>query len=75
MSTIEPDLIDQLISGVEQVKDSNKPFTSKIAEMDRQVDVYTSRSLQRKARGVDLKPASVPEFRVESDRGLGGPSL
>ena len=72
MSTIEPDLIDQLISGVEQVKDSNKPFTSKIAEMDRLVDVYTSRSLERKARGVDLKPASVPEFRVESDRGLGG---
>src|SRR6266566_3210014 len=66
MSTLEPDLIDQLIFGIEEVKASDKPFTSKIAEMDRLVDVYTSRSLDY------YMTSPAPDFSGAPERAPGG---
>jgi hypothetical protein len=51
MSTREPDSIQQLLSRVQQVKRSNEPFISKIAEMDHLIDVYASRPPARYSTG------------------------
>ena len=69
MSTLEPDLIDQLISGVEQVKGSDKSFTSKIAEMDRLIDVYASRLVERyQVRYMPVVPERAQRGRIMESR-------
>lgn len=70
MSTLEPDLINQLICGIEQVKDSDKPFTSKIAEMDRLIDVYTSRSFKLERRLYSKQEISLRLEPSQSGRGI-----
>jgi hypothetical protein len=72
MSTLEPDLVEQLMFGIELVKLSDEPFTSKIAEMDRLVDLYTSRLLERRA---SVHRIRAPAFGRAPERSQGGSFL
>jgi hypothetical protein len=69
MSTLQPDSIHQLLSRVQQVKRSDEPFPSKLAEMDRLVDVYISRSLEER---VYYMSTPAPDFSGAPERARRG---